>query len=98
MAVAETLARAKSLGRDVRLLRRFAKGGLKGAKLAALKPGPGQVLDVVVNWHGRTVRIRNDDRPDKDWRHVRDKVLRPLTPPPVKLIARLFRRRRRRRR
>jgi hypothetical protein len=69
-----------------------------GPKLAALKPGPGQVADIVVNWHDRTVRIRNDDRPDKDWRHVRDKVLRPLTPFPVKALVGLFRRQRRRRR
>ena len=92
MAVASVLAQAKGLGRDVRTVERAVRHGVKGMNL---QPGPGQILDIAVNWHQRTVRIRGDDRRDKKWRHARDKVLRPLLPPPIRMFGRLFRRRRR---
>jgi hypothetical protein len=76
---------------------RTFRHGVKGLRLSDLKPGPATAISIAGNWHRRTVRIRNDGRRHKKWRHVRDKVLRELVPGPVKAIVRLFRRRRRRR-
>lgn len=97
-AILAVVSTSKRVLRDPKLVERTVRHGLKGLSVRDLKPGPATAISIAVNWHQRTVRIRNDGRRNKKWRYARDRVLRELVPGPIKGIARLFKRRRRRRR